>query len=195
MLVNPFCLARYDDHAFGQSKQRFEPFSPNRFGPWFHSGLMFQPKVGILLSTRYFAPGEGDGRHRQDGEHLVLLDERADLVLVARRLAVVVALCDELQLLAEDTPLRVDLVEVRLQPVERVAVDAAETVGDRRNATDPDLGVGHTGSVAAGGPAAAPGTLGVAAAPKPPTVITSTMSALRFRPFMAPPGAETVRSG
>src|SRR3954454_21862187 len=56
MLVKPFCLARKDDHAFGQSKQRFEPFSPNKFEPWLHSGLMFQPKVGTLLSMRYFAP-------------------------------------------------------------------------------------------------------------------------------------------
>src|SRR5262245_65629004 len=30
-LVNPFCLARKEDQAFGQSKHRFEPFSANRF--------------------------------------------------------------------------------------------------------------------------------------------------------------------
>ena len=57
-LVKPFCFARYDDHAFGQSKQRLEPFSPKRFGPWFHSGLMFQPNAGTLLSTRYLAPAK-----------------------------------------------------------------------------------------------------------------------------------------
>src|SRR3954452_3532272 len=54
--LNPACFATYDDHAFGQSKQRFEPFSPNRLLPRDHSVLIFHPNVGILLSTRYLAP-------------------------------------------------------------------------------------------------------------------------------------------
>src|SRR5262245_33669525 len=54
--LKPSCFATYDDHTFGHSKHRFEPFSPKRLSPFDHSGLMFQPNAGTLLSARYCAP-------------------------------------------------------------------------------------------------------------------------------------------
>jgi hypothetical protein len=54
----PTCWAMNTGVRFGQVMQRFEPFSPNRFGPSSHWSWMFHPKVGTPLSTRYFAPAK-----------------------------------------------------------------------------------------------------------------------------------------
>src|SRR5437016_12917671 len=42
----------------GWVKLRYEPFSPNRLGPSDHSGLTFQPKVGMLFCARYLPPAK-----------------------------------------------------------------------------------------------------------------------------------------
>src|SRR6476620_2546156 len=54
----PTCCAMNTGVMFGQSKHRYEPFSAKRFGPRAPCDWLFQPNVGMPLSTRYFAPAK-----------------------------------------------------------------------------------------------------------------------------------------
>ena len=173
MFSAPFCCATYDGPMPGHSKQRYEPFSPNRFlrghcregSPLIsacsttdcssavphQAGSTLMPNAGMLLSARYLEPRTNEfvitGSDRED---VLLLDQRADGRGAGGRLALVARLLGELQLAAEDAAFLVDLVEVGLGPFEPVRVRHVERVVRRAGVSpDADLGLRDARTVTA----------------------------------------------
>ena len=96
-------------------------------------GVVVEPEPWDALTLEFRGTAEvEDGQDRRDGEDVVLGEDALDFLQVVQHL--VVTFGDELQLPSVDATFAVDLREVRLDPLEDVAVGSVERI---RNGYDP----------------------------------------------------------